>query len=81
MKGSLRTRLTIFAIVAGTIIGISLFFGDGEGVHANQSGEAVYIAGEACVINAGLDRSIGQMATEFGECLRIHQLYVTSELP
>jgi hypothetical protein len=81
MKASLKKKLMIFAIIAGIIIGIATLFGDGAGVHANTSGEAVYVAGSACIINAELDRSIDQMSEEFGECLRIHQQYVNKELP
>ena len=80
-KSSLIKRLAIWGIISGIIIGAMLFFNNGEGIYANQSGEAVYIAGEKCVINAGLDRSIGQMSEEFGECIRIHQQYVNKELP
>ena len=80
-KFSLMSRLAIFGIISGIIIGAMLFINNGDGIHTNTSGEAVYIAGEVCVINAELDRDTTKMSEEFSECLRIHERYVNKELP
>ena len=47
-------------------------------IYPASSGEAVYIGTKkepACVINAGLERTPGEMTEDFGECLKLHKKY------
>jgi hypothetical protein len=50
----------------------------GAGIHLIGS-EAVYLAGEACTINAGLERSVKDLRTDFEECAAFHAHYQLNE--
>jgi len=49
-----------------------------EHTHIASSKRSVYIGGEhepACIINTELERTINEMAQDFGECLKVHKKY------
>ena len=69
------------AVVALTILGFR--YGTDITSRVNSSihvisPNAVYLAGEACTVNMGLDRSEEEIQTEMLECVRIHRTYVES---
>lgn len=47
---------------------------DGKGVHKINE-EAVYIAGEACVINMPLSKPGATALGEMEECIKLHKTY------
>ena len=51
---------------------------DGKGVHKINEG-AVYIAGEACVINMPLSKPGATALGEVEECIKLHQTYQKDE--
>ena len=59
------------------MVGLIVFNGDGEGIYdVGANKDAVYLAGEACVINMGLDKPEQDMIEELNSCIRIHRTYV-----
>ncbi|MBO77050.1 MAG: hypothetical protein CME17_06410 [Gemmatimonadetes bacterium] len=75
---------TIILAIAGFVIGIfavigvtNTISGNGQnGIHV-ISENAVYIAGESCVINAGLDRANDDILSEARDCAELHGAYRT----
>jgi hypothetical protein len=45
--------------------------GANKGIHGIGT-QAVYIAGEACVINAGISRTVEEMRSDFENCAIAH---------
>ena len=59
------------------VIGVTNTFSSGHnGIHV-ISDQAVYIAGESCVINAGLDRPADDILSEARDCVELHGAYRT----
>lgn len=49
-----------------------------EHLHIASSKRSVYIGGEhepGCIINAEPERTIDEMAQDFGDCLKVHKKY------
>lgn len=71
-------RLAVIGIIGVfAVYGVGhLFFStSGSGVHPIGA-NAVYIAGEACTINAGLDRSEEDIIRDAKMCVNYHTVYM-----
>jgi hypothetical protein len=59
------------------VIGVTNTFTSGHnGIHVISS-NAVYIAGESCVINTGLERNNDEILSEAHDCVELHGAYRT----
>ena len=73
--------ITWSAIVTGVLAGLGaagvgpFSSNAGKGIHPIGGGDAAYIAGEVCVVNAPLERSVTDMHTDFQKCVELHTKY------
>ena len=71
------TAFGVFIVIA-SFIGVIFTFSNGDvrhnGVHPIGT-QAVYLAGEACTINTGLDRPIAELRADFNVCSQLHEGY------
>jgi len=61
--------LAIMVTVAALLVTPPMFSGGG-GIHP-IGGEAVYLQGEACVVNTTTDRSLGEIEEDMAHCLKL----------
>ena len=73
--------LIVMVVWGGFTLGLATYLGaqgvgllagkvPGNGIHPLEG--AVYISGEACTINAPMDRSVDNMRRAFEQCVRLH---------
>ena len=64
-----------FMFIVGLVVICSLIYWCGsndDGIFPAPSGEAVYIAGEACTVNMGVNRPLYHIKQDMDFCLRQH---------
>ena len=69
----------IIMILGGTAGAFVTFYNNNSadnGIYDIGDGNAVYLAGEECTINAQLDRPIQNMRNDFEKCMEWHMMYV-----
>ena len=69
----------IIAILGGTAGAFVTFYNNNSpdnGIYTIGDGNAVYLAGELCTINAQLDRPVQNMRNDFEKCMEWHMMYV-----
>ena len=77
--------ITWAAIVSGVLAGLGaagvgpFSQNAGKGIHPIGGGDAVYIAGEYCTINAPLERNVTDMRKAFEQCTILHAKYQGGE--
>ena len=78
IKNFFASRGFAVAIIAVSSAFILTFMSQGinsnNGVHPIGT-DAVYLAGEACTINAELDRTIAELRSDFNVCSQLHEGY------
>ena len=67
--------ITPAAIALSFALVLFLFRAGPGGIHA-IGGEAVYLEGEACTVNATPDRSVYDLRRDFDACAKLHALYL-----
>ena len=78
IKDTVRsTGFGVFIVVCSIIALISIFSGGDvkhTGIHPIGT-NAVYLAGEKCTINTGLDRTVAELREDFNVCSQLHEGY------